>query len=141
LHCPLREQRAKPGILGFQLRNLGLYGGKCLLDFGFEESRDDVRRAIHVPNLDGEQDGALGPRFAAAFEQPLDQHGVVFDNARAAPQLDALAARGLEQEQKDVIVFGEIGPRDVLPIAAVVGKAERFVVECLDVKPFGPPRC
>ena len=44
----------------------------------------------------------------------------------------SLTSRGVEQEQKGAVVLGEIGERDVLPVATVIGKAERSVVDHLD---------
>ena len=54
---------------------------------------------------------------------------IVFNHTRAAPKLDALTSRRVKQEQKRAIVFRQVGERDVLPVAAVVGKAERLVVD------------
>src|SRR6476659_8355169 len=88
--------------------------------------------AVNVPGFDREKDSALGACLIALVEQALDQGRVVFDHAGPAPDLDALTSRRVEQEQKGAVVLGEIGERDVLPVAAIVGKAERFVVDDLD---------
>jgi len=115
-----------------QFGYLGLHGGKCLFNFGFAEARDDMGRAIHVPGLDGEKYGALGPRFVALVKQPFNKCGIVLDDTRAAPKFDALAPRRVEQKQKGAVVFGKVGKRNVLPVAPVIGKAKRFLVDDLD---------
>src|SRR5262245_40539985 len=88
--------------------------------------------AVNVPGFDREQDNAFGKRLIALVEKALDQSRVIFDHAGLAPDLDALTSRGVEQEQKGAVVLGQIGERDVLPVAAIIGKAERFVVDDLD---------
>jgi hypothetical protein len=50
----------------------------------------------------------------------------------AAPQLDALAAREIDQEQIGAVVLGQVSKCDVLPVAAIVGEAERALVDNLD---------
>ena len=55
---------------------------------GLGEARGDVLRAVHVPRVDGEQDGALGPGAIAGVGEPRQQRRIVFDDPRAAPELD-----------------------------------------------------
>ena len=89
-------------------------------------------RAVDVPGVDREQDHALRFGAIAVVEQLCDQRVVVFDDPRAAPHLDALAVGKVEQEQEGAVVAGKIADGDVLAVAAIVGKAERLVVDDLD---------
>ena len=88
--------------------------------------------AIDVPGVDAKQDGALGPRPVSGVGQPGEQLRIVLDHARATPDFDAAAVGEIEQEQKSAVVLRKIAQRDVLPVAGVVGEAERPVVEHLD---------
>ena len=94
--------------------------------------------AVHVPGLDGEQDDPLRAGLIAMVEQLLDQGIIILDHPGAAPQLDSLPAREIDQEEEGAVVFRQVSKRDVLPVAAVVGESERFLTL---MKPFGPPRC
>jgi len=126
------EGSAQTCVFRLQFRDLVSHRDKGLLDLFFRKTSHNVRRTVHVPGLDREQDNAFGTRLIALVEQALDQGGVVFDHAGPRPDLDALTSRGVEKEQEGAVVLGEVGERDVLPVAAVVGKSERFVVNDLD---------
>ena len=51
-----------------------------------------------------------------------------------------VAVRVIHQDQRCAVVCGGIADADILPVAAEVGKGQRFIVEQRR-KPGGPPRC
>ena len=93
------------------------------------EALRDMLRAVRIPGLDREQHDLLGPRLVAFRHQPLHQRGIVLDDARLAPDLDALAVRIVDQEQMRLGVVGQIAAGDILPVAGKIGKGDRLVVE------------
>ena len=105
---------------------------KRLLDFSFGKTRDNMRGAVHVPGLNCEKNGSLRPSLVAVVEQAFDQGGIVFDHARATPKFYALTAARIEQEQEGPVVLGEIGERDVLAVASIIGETQRPVVDDFD---------
>src|SRR4030095_8485735 len=91
-----------------------------------------MRGAIHIPCLDGEQDSALVSGSIAFIEKTLEKGRIILDYAGAAPKLDPLAPCGIEQEQECAIVFGKIRKCNVLPVAPVIGKTDRAIVDDFD---------
>ena len=60
----------------------------------------DVLRAIGIPGRDREQDDLLGARLVVLRHQLRHQLGIVLDDARRAPDLDALPVHIVDQEQE-----------------------------------------
>src|SRR5690349_11121313 len=54
---------------------------------------------------------------------------IVFNNPRAAPELDALATCRIEQKKKCAIVLRQVSECDVLTIAAIIGEPKRPIVD------------
>ena len=96
-----------------------------------------MRGAIHIPSFDCEQDNALGTRLKAFIEKPIDKGGIIFDHTGSTPKLDPLTARRVEQKKKGAVVLGQVGKRNVLPVATVIGKADRSVIDDFN-KAFWP---
>ena len=71
----------------------------------------------------------LAARLAVLRHQVGQQRGVVLDDARLAPQLDALPRGVVDQEQMGLRILGEIALRDELPIAAKVREGDGLLVE------------
>ena len=92
-------------------------------------------RAVGVPGLDPEQDRLVGRGPSASGigwrQQALDERGIVVDHLGRAPQLDATAVGVVDQEQEGAAIVLQIAQRDVLPVAAQIGKAQRPLVQHL----------
>lgn len=71
----------------------------------------------------------LGPRRVFRDEQALDEGGVLLDDPRATPDLHSRSVVVVDEEQERLVVLGEVARRDVLPVAAKLGPAERVLVE------------
>ena len=65
-------------------------------------------------------------------QQALDEIGVVLHHLGRAPDLDAAAVGVVDQEQEGAAVLLQIAERDVLPVAAQIGKAQRPLVQDLE---------
>ena len=62
----------------------------------------------------------------------MSRHRIVFHHARASPDLDPPPRGEIEQEQIGAVVVGKIADGDVLPVAGIIGNAQRPLVEHLD---------
>ena len=84
---------------------------------------------LRIPGRDREQHHLLRPRLVAFRHQPVHQLGIVLDDARFAPDLDALPVRIVDQEQMRLGIVGQIALGDVLPVAGKIGEGDGLVVE------------
>ena len=57
------------------------------------------------------------------------ERGVVFHDARLAPDLDAPAVRVVDQKEIGLGIVGKIALRDELPVAGEVGEGDGLLVE------------
>ena len=71
----------------------------------------------------------LAARLAVLRHQVGQQRGVVLDDARLAPELDALPIGVVDQEQMGLRILGEVALRDELPVAAKVREGDGLLVE------------
>ena len=124
--------RPQRGDLGLELGDARLQGRHQGEDFVIAVARRDVLRAVDVPGIEREQDGPLDISLVAGFGQPLEQFGIVLDNPRPAPDLDAAAVGIIHQEDIGLVVLGQVAGGDVLAVAAEIGEAEGLVVEGLE---------
>ena len=77
-------------------------------DVGGLEALRDVLLAVRIPGRDREQDHLLAARLVAFRHQPVQQLGIVLDDRRLAPDLDAPAVRIVDQEQMRLRIVGEV---------------------------------
>ena len=68
-------------------------------------------------------------RVVPLGHQRPHQLRIVLDDAGLAPDLDALAVRVIDQEQKGLRVVGEVALGDALPVAAVAGEGDGPLVQ------------
>src|SRR5436309_6207129 len=126
------HQRAQSRILHLERRDPFPQRDHRLGDLALTEACGDVLGAIDVPRFDREQDRSFGPGAVAWISEPREQCRIVFHNARAPPDFDPPARSEVEQKKVGTIIPGEIADGDVLPVARVIRKAERPLVEHLD---------
>ena len=114
--------------LHFQLCDLRLKlfnnGSNLLL----RESLVNVLRTVDVPRFDLEQNGPFDFTRIGRITQPVEQRRIVFHNTSFAPELNAPAANIVHQEDERSGVLRQIAERDVLAIAAKVGKAQSLLI-------------
>src|SRR5260370_29844199 len=123
-------------VVGFRQRYLGFERldafvtlGKRGGDVGGLETLGDMPRTIRVPGGNDEKNHMLGARLVAFWHQLCCQLRIAFDDARLAPDLDALPVRIIDQEQVRSGIVREIAKRDILPIASEIDKADGPVVK------------
>ncbi len=131
----------RPRNLLFEAFDAPVALGKCGCHVGRLEALRNMLRAIGIPGRDGEQDDLLGARLVVLRHQLRHQLGIVLDDARRAPDLDALPCGIVDQEQESLGVVGQIALRDELPVAGEIGKADGACSSSTFRKPAGPPRC
>ena len=88
----------------------------------------DVLGAVHIPRLDLEQNGPLDLPGTGRITQPVEQGRIVINHAGVAPELDASATGEIHQKDERPGVLRQITKRDVLAIAAEVGKAQSLLI-------------
>src|SRR5262249_54365273 len=90
--------RAQSADLGFKRCDALIAFGRSRRDISSIEALGDVLRAIGTPCRNSEQNYLLGPRPIAFRHQLSHQLCVAFDDARRAPNLDALAMRIIDKK-------------------------------------------
>jgi hypothetical protein len=104
----------------------------ALVHVGGRKTRRVVLRAVDVPGLDLERDGALVPCLIAGMVELRDQVRVVLNHPRATPDRDAPPVGVVHQVDEGAWVVREFAVGDVLLVAAEIRKGQRARADGLE---------
>src|SRR5579863_7261993 len=124
-----REVLTESRIFRFELRDARLQMLKRWDHVGSVELAWNMLMAVRVPSLDFEDDRLLGLGRVIVGHQPRDQLRIVLDDSCPAPDLEAPRVGIVHQEEEGAIILGQVAGGYVLPIAGVIGKTERVIID------------
>ena len=96
---------SQPGVLGFQFPNAGLQRLDLRGNILRRKLLWNVLTAVDVPNLDLDENRALGVSGVRWIAQATKEGRVAFDHRGMAPQLDAGAPLIIDEKQTHGGIF------------------------------------
>lgn len=138
----LRDPRRgglRGGELGAHLLHLRPQRRDNRAHLGLGQPRGDVLRAIPVPALEMDDEGAFDGRAVGLVAHGGEQHRIILGVHQRDPpqQLEPAAVEVVHDDQRNAIVLAEVAHAQVLHVAAEVGERERPRVQHLE-EALGP---